>query len=715
VKRLFLLFAMSALVFGQQGAQPQETSSATIRTTANEVLVDVVVRDKKGRPVRGLTRADFQIEEDGNPQRITAFREVTRQAGEQVEQRMAGRNSEPAPSRVDTTRQIRLVSLVFDRLGIDGRRLAKQAALDMLKTEASPNTFYAVFSIDLSLKVIQPFTDDVSALRRAVEKATSGTPSSFENDNAALKNAAGATSGSEGASDVQMGSRGPAEPINGAAMANEQMNRMIQDMLAFSENASREQQGRASLFSLLSIVQEQHRFPGRKSVLFFAEGLEVPNSMYEQFHSIISAANRANVSVYSVDAHGLRVSGDNGAAEEALSGAARSSRSQWKTRSGANPVTRDQIMALDRAADSLRANKQTSMAELAEGTGGFLMANTNDLRVLLKRASEDLNSYYEISYVPADPAYDGKFRKISVKVNKPDTHIQARSGYFSLPPLEGQAVYPHEVPLLKAVAERPLPRGIDYRASFLKFKAEPTQLQTVLAFDVPLKNITFARDKERNLYRTHVSLLVLLKDATGRVLKKYSRDVPFEGSLDKLEAFQQGHFIYTRPMILPVGRMTLETAVLDQQGQRVSAARSAYFAAGTGPALGLSAVTLIRRVEPMSEAPDPEDPLQFKGGKITPSLGETVRTGKGAMLPLYFIVYPAPGAAEKPVLTMEFLKDGQLVASGTPDLPPPNEAGVIPYIAETPIESFPGGEYEVRVTVKQGSATAQERMVLHLE
>jgi hypothetical protein len=500
-------------------------------------------------------------------------------------------------------------------------------------------------------------------------------------------------------------------------MANEQMNRMIQDMLAMSENATREQQGRSSIFALLAVVKEQYRFPGRKSVLFFAEGLEIPNSLYEQFHSVISAANKANVSVYSIDSRGLQVTGDNGSAEEALAGAAKSSRSQWpKKPGGPNPVTRDQVLALDRAQDSIRANKQTALAELAESTGGFLMANTNDLRVLLRRAAEDLNTYYEISYVPADPAYDGKFRKIDVKVDRPEAHVQARSGYFSLPPLEGGAVvYPHEVPLLKAVAERPLPHAIDYHASFLKFKPEPSQLQTVLAFDVPLKNITFAKDTEHNTYRTHVSLLVLLKDSNGRVLKKYSRDVPFEGSLDKLDAFQQGHFIYTRPMILPLGRMTLETAVLDREGQKISAARSAYFAKGSAPALALSAVTLIRRVEPTLEKPDPEDPLQFAGGKITPSLTETVKGGKGAMLPLYFIVYPAPGVTEKPALTMEYLKDGQLIAKGTPELPAANEAGAIPYIAETPMDAFEPGEYEVRVTVKQGSAVAQEQTVVRIQ
>lgn len=719
MKVILAAFVAGALAFGQQGTPAAAPPVPAISATTNEVLVDVVVRDKKGRPLRGLKPADFQIFEDGGPQKITAFREVHRGPAAENDRPGATKRQDqdqPAPGSLDATKQIRLLSLVFDRLGIDGRRLAKEAALEVLKTDAGPNTFFAVFSIDQSLKILQKFTGDVAALRSAVEKATSGTPSDFANDNIGLRKAFAATSVAEGAGDVSVGPRGPTTPVDGGAKANEQMNRMIQDMLLMSENASREQQGRSSLFSLLAVVKDQYRFPGRKSVLFFAEGLQVPNSMYEQFHSVISAANRANVTVYSVDARGVQVTGDNGAAESALAGAAKSSKSQYRTRPNApNPVTLDQVLVFDRAQDSLRANVQTTLAELAESTGGFLMANTNDLRPALKHIAEDMNTYYEISYSPPDSNYDGKFRKITVTLDKPDVHIQARNGYFSLPPLEGQAVFPHEVPMLKAVAQRPLPRGVEYKAAFLKFKAEPTQVQTVLTFDVPLKNITFVEDKEHNTYRTHVSLLVLLKDANGRVLKKYSRDVPFEGSLDKLAAFQQGHFIYTRPMILPLGRLMLETAVLDREGERVGAARSAYFAAGAAPGLRLSSITLVRRIDPAADTPDPEDPLQFAGGRISPSLADSVKSAKGAMLPAYFVIYPAPGITDEPSLTMEFIRSGQLIARATPELSVANEHGVIPYIAETPIESFPPGEYEVRVTVRQGAAAAQDRAVVRID
>ena len=482
-----------------------------IRVTSKEVLVDVVVRDKKGRIVHKLTANDFKLGDDAVPQKIVGFREVS---GGTVTTD-AGSNEPGAPKSAQAAQQVRLVSLVFDRLGVDSRRLARQGALELLKNEVAPNTYYGVFFVDQRLRIIQGFTSDRVKLRAAVEKVTAIGASDFANDNASLNLASGETSGSDGAAASAANSGGA--PVNSGGMANESMNRMVDSMLSFSNELSRDQQGRSSIYGLFAIIREQIRLPGRKALVYFSEGLVLPNSLWTPFQTLITAANRANVSVYSVDARGLKVQSDQIGASAALATATgRSYRQATSVETG--PVARGDAMIFDQALDSIRANTQATLGELAEGTGGTLIANTNDFRVPLRRVIEELDSHYEIAYQPTNANLDGRFHAVSVTLERSDAIVQARNGYFALPSLDGLAVYPYEVPLLNAVAKSPLPRAFEFRSTIRRFLPKDGVTQASLIFDLPLRDITFAKDEERKIYKTHVSLMALVKDPQGRVV-----------------------------------------------------------------------------------------------------------------------------------------------------------------------------------------------------
>lgn len=640
-----------------------------IRSTRQEVLLDVIVRDKKGKPVRDLAAADFQITDDGAAQKINSIRLVENEAA--------------ISGTLDPLRQVRLVTLVFERLGQDARTLARQAALDLIKTDTAPNVYFGVFSVDQRLAVLQQYTADRERLKKAIEKATAGASSQFHDDSAAIESTLqtlGSTS----------------DPVQ------VQTAQMTLNMLEFSQSMERSQQGRSSIFSLLGVIQEQVKLPGRKTVLYFSEGIQIPANLTEQFHSMIGVANRANVSVYAIDARGLLTSRDTTQGSQMLSEAARQSRTS--TTAFGTATTFEQAKGLDKANDSMRANAQNSLAELADSTGGFLVANTNDLRTQVHRISEDINAYYEISYTPDIANLDGSFRKIGVKLARADLRVQARSGYFALPFIEGQALLPYEMPMLTALSTSPLPRAIAYRSAGLHFG--PGESSFVV--DVPLDSMTFVKDDAAKTYRTHLSVLALLKDSQGRVVKKFSQDVPYQGPLDKLEAAKLGHFIYKQHANLPPGRYTLETAVLDREGSKVSARKSVYIAPAPSQAIGLSSVSLIRRIEPEATESDPKDPFVFQGGKITPTLTDSLAAGPGAKLSLYFVVYPLQGSSDTPELKMEFLREGQVVGAGSPELGKADAQGRIPYVATSPIDQLKAGEYEVRVTVRQGSGAAQE-------
>src|SRR5271169_4714557 len=128
---LVTALVISALLAPAQTAPPQQTPVVT--STSNEVLLDVVVRDKKGKSLRDLEASSFHITDNGEPVKIAHFRLVDRTAEQADAAKVAAAPPGSAPAKLDPLREIRLVTLVFDHLGLDGRNLSRQAALELIK------------------------------------------------------------------------------------------------------------------------------------------------------------------------------------------------------------------------------------------------------------------------------------------------------------------------------------------------------------------------------------------------------------------------------------------------------------------------------------------------------------------------------------------------------------------------------------------------------
>ena len=696
----------------------QDATTPIIRSDVREVLIDAVVRDRRGQLVRGLTAADFEVREDGVVQRIVSIRETGPPATPAVrtaqQQRPAAAPAERAPGH-DALRQLHLVSMVFERLGPSSRRLAKDAALEMLKARSEPNTWYAVFLIQNNLRLLQTFTSNDQLLRAAIDRATGGSRIDFENAQNSLDAALGATRGSEGTAEALAASAALRAGVDGGGLANEQIGRMVRDMLEFAESSAREQQGRTSLYSLLAIANAQRSVPGRKTVLYFSEGLHLPNSVWHVLESVIGAANRANVSLYSIDARGLEPGRDTEMQQAMLGGAGANARGLYSSSTrGDIPVSRGEAMAADTGLDAIRANPQQSLRELAESTGGFLVANTNDLRLPVRRIAQETARYYEITYTPSGTRYDGQFRRIEVRVKRSGAAVHARSGYFAFPAWASHALFPWEIPLLKAAAQRPLPRGVDYRAAVLHFRPGPGSSQVALVTETALNDLTFRREEDGKGYRTHVSAVALLKDEQGTVAAKLARDLPVVTPAEKLDEFRRGEFILTQTADVPPGRYTLESAFGDRLNERLAARRSVFVVSGVAGGVRLSSLTLVRRVDATAST-TLDDPFQVKGGRVIPWLADTVGRSPDRPVVVYFIVYPMDIAGEPPKLTIEIRADHTPVARVTPQLPEPLEDGSIRYVASAPTSALEPGLYEIRVTAEQAGTTAQESLFVTIE
>jgi len=565
---------------------------------------------------------------------------------------------------------------------------------------------------------VQQFTNDRDRLRKAIHIVTYGDYGKYAAQADALRSELVSLvrrSSAEGAQPPS-GGGGPTTGagVIGPAMVAAKLAQVSIDMLNFSETLGREEQSRERVYALLAVARGQRSLPGRKSVLYFSAGLYIAESTAEIFRAVVSEANRANVSFYSLDMTGLQGSSHMAAQRSLLSQAAVASQVAQQSSVG-RAVGRGEVMVFDAARESIRANGQQSMQELAEGTGGFLAAETNDFRGPVQQIAEDVLTYYALAYRPTWTEFDGRFREISLKVLRPNVKVQARSDYFAVPPMEGKPVMAYEFPLLAALNTIPLPQVFDHRAGALHFAQQADGMQCALVVKVPMKNFVFVSDQKQKVARARFSLLALVKSPGGQILQRFSQDVPLEASQDKVEGFQKGNFFFNRTFAMAPGKYLLETVMIDRNSMKTSAQRTEFAVAPPSPGVSLSSVSTIWRVNSSTpEDKDADDPFRFQSGKVVPTLGEPVKSGAGAPLAFYFVVYPAKGLAERPQLTLEFYRDGDSIGQAPLELPAPDENGRIPYAAEIPAASFAPGQYEVRAIIRQGSSTAEERALFNI-
>ncbi len=701
-------------VLAQALQPPQKPREEVLRIGAEEVLLDLIVRDKKGRPVNDVKAGDIEIYEDGVKQSVSSFRAINRTGEVLIDGTSAAPGVKAASGTAkptDVARQINLVSFVFERLSPDGRRNAKIAAMEFLKEDYGPNVMVAVFSLDQRLNVVQSFTSDRERIKAAIERVVGMAPSAFASESQKIKQElenftkADATAAQSSAAVGQ----GGASTVNGSAFADAKAAEVTLNILRLADDSARQQQGQTSIFSLLSLIEGQKKLMGRKTVVFLSEGLNVPPNLKDAFQTTISSANRANVSFYAMDARGLQTQSDFDSAKESLNAAVAANERQQRTRGG-QATTVEQIKAMDNAESAITKNTQNNLASLAESTGGVFVANTNDFRTPMKRVISELTTYYEASYAPTGKEFDGRFRAITVKTARPDLVIQTRSGYFAVPTMEGASqLMPYELPMLAALSAKPIPREFDFRQQILHFADRPNGTQEMLVLEVPLASLTFKVDDVKKLYSTHCSLLALLKSSEGRVVHKFSEDFPLDGPINRLEALKKGNLVFTRTFDVPPGRYTLETVAHDRETNKKAARRSILIVPNRNEKLKMSSASVIKRIDPIDQStPGDDNPFRFQTGKIIPNLGEPIKPDAGGELGVYTVVYPLAGG-DKPQLILEVLLDGQSIARGQVDLPAPDAQGKIPYIAKLPLDNFKtAGNYELRVIARQGQQAVEE-------
>ena len=713
IAAVFLLAALShAQSAAQSAASPPDRQSFT--TTATAILVDVVVRDKKGRPVTDLSAADFDVAEDGVAQKVDTFTRVSHGSGigVGVAWRSPGKTVAVMPEAVpatpvanDALTDDATTALVFDHLSSESLRLAQRATLNYVPSDGQSSARVGVFATDPGIRVVQQFTTDRALVRRAVARVLPSGTSAEEEKGERSDELMGRRRELEGQARSAAASAGTA---TGAAMARtgaeigerEMELHLVQtelNMLRSFDNLDRAHKGYDTALALLAVVQSLSHLPGRKTIVFFSEGLPVSPALSARLDYVIDVANRANVTAYAVDAKGLRSKSMLTNARKEIEAFAEERLNQVAT--GSDRTDQPLTMAFERVEDTIRLDSRTGLARLAEETGGFLVEQTNDLSSAFRRIDEDNRFHYLLTYSPKNTVFDGKFRAIQVKVQRPGTHVFARKGYRAIGTPRAVDSGSYEIPALALLDRTPLPNAFPVHAAGFSFPDPARPGLTPVLVHVATDSLRFNVDQTRSTYSAQVGVVVRIRDGQGHEVQKLSQQYLLAGDAKDLEAAKKGDILFYREPDLPPGVYTMESIVFDATAGQGSARVATLTVPAAEPStLGMSSLVLVNRVEEVNYPTNVSAPLYVGHRLLYPNLGDPIRRSGTSELPFYFTLY---GDVRDVKVYAQLLRNGEAVAEAPVELPPATGSRV-QHVGRLPIGALPAGTYELRIRVTDG-------------
>ncbi|HKY06138.1 MAG TPA: VWA domain-containing protein [Blastocatellia bacterium] len=439
---------------------PAAQDKDTIRISTSSVQMDVIVTDKTGRRINGLTAADFHILDEGVPQTVDFFSAIE---GSRVTSSLDGKQAAGAggattranASPLATPFEGRFVVLVMDDLHLATENLmrSRAALLDFVNNQMRPTDMVAVTATTGAIGALQQFTNDKQRLAAAINRI--GALGGFTDrardsrfnmtaaeavridagDQGVLNNVKRRLAQDDPAFNLykppqrESGSRGGNRPTSRPEEQNpettptpeneDDQNNALQSMIKSAAKALVSQMSmaaQASLKTLASLFQGMSDLPGRKVVVLVTEQLVTASSttgdLSGQLNTLIDIARRSGVSVYAVDASGLKAG--NSQASERITG------------------RELQVKATRLEATFSDFENLGAARTLVLGTGGEMILNTNDLSVGLQKAMEDSSSYYVVGFTPSTTP-DNKFHRLNVSVKgRSDLIVRTRRGYLAV-------------------------------------------------------------------------------------------------------------------------------------------------------------------------------------------------------------------------------------------------------------------------------------------
>ena len=360
------------------------------------------------------------------------------------------------------------------------------------------------------------------------------------------------------------------------------------------------------------------------------------------------------------------------------------------------------MRALERNEELLRFDPRSGLGALADQTGGFLIHDTNDLSNGLRRINDDMHGYYMVTYLPKNDDYNGRFRQISVKLNRPNLEVQTRKGYYAVESVGQLPVLDYEAPAIAAARNaNPNSNPFRFMGSALSFPAPLRPGLSLILAEVPLSALSFSPSSDNKSYNADLSIVALIKDQADQVVQKLSQHYPLTGPLDKVDAAKKGDVLFYRETQLAPGTYTVELIAYDGPTGKASLRKVALeipTSDETKP--HLSTLAILRRAERLTPEEQKRDqPFRFGELLVYPNLGEPILKSVAKQLAFFLTAWPAKGSTTALQLTVEILQNNRSLGKTAGQLPAADELGQIKYASSFPLDKFQPGAYELKVTI----------------
>jgi VWFA-related protein len=592
VKRL-VAFALAG-VLSASPALPQDTDY-TFRARTEIVLVNVTVRDKNGNPVRDLKREDFTVLEDNKPQQLLSFDlENTDVVLPNAASELPLLNSpQPQPKPVTNSsnqsesalKNRRLIVLFFDLSSMqpDEVERAVAAAVSYTDRQMTPADLVSIVSLGNQLTVNQDFTSDHAQLKKILQGLSAGSGEGFD---------AGSTGTTEGTADTGQSFTADDTEFN-------------------IFNTDRRLEALRSVADKLAHVDE------KKSLIYFSSGMDrtgIENQ--SQLRAATNAAVRANLAIYTMDIRGLQAIVPGGEAQNA-------------SLRGTSPYSGKSVSS---AFDSNFSTQET-LVTLAGDTGGRAYLDSNDFGKVFTGVQQDTSLYYLLGYHSTNTARDGRYRKITVRLNRPGVKLDFRRGYYAPADYQHSTKEDRERQLEEELQSELPSTDLPVYLAASYFRINAGRFYVPVSLVVPGSQIPFTRNSDQD--RATIDVLGVVTDAQKRPAGEVRDTVKL--AVNTSELVQRKNVQYDNGFELPPGKYHLKFVVRENQTGRVGSFETDLVIPDlkTVP-VKMSSIVLANQLRTPSRKKS-DNPLNRDGSEIIPSVTHVFAANQH--LYLYYEVY----------------------------------------------------------------------------
>jgi VWFA-related protein len=682
VPALLLLVASRPACAQVIGQNVQATPNGTYTLTAGTQLVieTVVVKDKKGNPIDGLTAKDFAVTEDGVAQSIENFEHqsmpstpialpVTPPSQEDIKlyKRLAQSQIASEKQTNGKYKDRRLLALYFDMSAMppSDQMRALSAAQRFIRTQMTASDLIAIMRYEGgAVSVLQDFTDDRNRLLSILETMVVGENSEY----AQLSDDASASD-------------------TGAAFG--------QDDSEFNIfNTDRQLSALQTAAKMLGLLNE------KKSLIYFASGLRLNGvDNQAQLHATIDAAIRAGVSFWPIDARGL-------VAEAPLGDATQGSPGNIAMYSGT---------AAQAITTSFQQSQDTLYA-LAGDTGGKALFDNNDLGAGIVQAQRAVTDYYILGYYTTNSAQDGKFRKIKISVSPElNASLDYRQGYYADKTFNKFTATDKERQLEDALMLEDPITELTISVEINYFQLNRAEYFVPIVVKIPGRELALA--KRGGAEHTLIDFIGEIKDSYGGATASNLRDnVNIKLSDATALELAKRPVEYDTGFTLLPGKYIFKFLARDDETGRIGTYQTTFVIPNLNKELKrvpISSVVLSsQRVDlrdALYNAVKAKDhgkeaavnPLVQNGQKLIPSVTRVFSRSRNLFV--YLQAYAGAQASDKPLVAyVTFLNEQTNVFESQPMVAKPiadSRLGTTPLSFSIPLNSIPPGEYDCQVTV----------------